>query len=96
MDHASLTEGEVTLDDHASAVIRVPMWKLAIVLHESEVYLDPFSVPARARDASTYHDQDLDCVSTANSEEIDAVLFVACSYHIDFRAVRVSDVGHGG
>ena len=87
MDHTSLTEGEVTLDDHASAVMRVPMWKLAMLLHESGVYLDPFSVRACAGDALTYHYQDFDCVGSANGEEVDAVFLVACSYYVYFCSV---------
>lgn len=87
MDHTSLTEGEVTLEDQASAVMRVPMWKLAMLLHESGVYLDPFSVRARARDASTYHHQDLDRMGSADGEEVDAVFLVACSYYVYFCSV---------
>ena len=67
-----------------------------MLLHESGVYLDPFSVRARRRDARTYHDQDLDGVCPTDGEEVGAVFLVARAYCVYFCAVRVPDVGHGG
>ena len=58
-----------------------------MLLHESGVYLDPFSARARTTDASTYNHQDLDCVRSADGEEVDAIFLVACAYRIDFRPV---------
>lgn len=66
-----------------------------MLLHESGVYLEPFSVRARTGDGSTYHHEDLDGVRSADGEEVDAVSLVASAYCIYFRPVCVSDVGHG-
>ena len=70
------------------------MWKLAIHLHESGDYLEPFSVRLWVRNAFTYHHQDLDRVGPADSEEIDAVFVVACSHYIHLRSMNVSHVCH--
>lgn len=50
IDQSSVVDGEVAREDHASAVMRVPMWKLAMDLHEVGVCLNKFS--ARNEDES--------------------------------------------
>ena len=82
MAQSSVVDGDVVRDDHAIAVMRAPMWKVARVLQEVGVCLGEFDARRTRGRACAYGLQHLDGVHAADRDEVEPVVVVARAHDV--------------